>query len=339
MSRMTPTRLALSSAFLALGLAALTSASYIVPEGQQAVVTQFGRPIGETHADAGYYLKLPFIQSVQLVDHRILTWDGYPNQIPTRDKKYIKVDTTARWQIVDALKFIQTVQNERGAKARLDAILDAITRDTISDHNLVEAVRNTNQIIDYIDEKQAESQRKLAAGEILVAEEEEIIGEIEKIQAGREHLSGLISKKAALELAPLGINIIDVQLRRIAYEASVEKKVYERMTSERRRIAEKIRSIGKGEKAKIQGKASRDLQRIESEAYRKAQQIRGKAEAEAMGIYAHTMSQDSSFYEFNRTLDAYRTALRSDAHFILSTRSPFMHLLERGPLTVAPVGR
>jgi membrane protease subunit HflC len=313
-----------------VALVLLDASAYIVPEGQQAVVTQFGRPIGDSKVEAGYYFKLPFVQSVQLVDRRILTWDGYPNQIPTRDKKYIIVDTTARWQVVDALKFIQTVQNERGAKARLDAILDAVTRDTISDHNLVEAVRNTNQIIDYIQAQAVESKRKLEAGDIVVAEEEEIIGEIEKIQTGRENLSAYIGKKAAMELAPLGIRIIDVQLRRIAYEASVEKKVYERMTSERKRIAEKIRSIGKGEQAKIQGKASRDLQRIDSEAYRLAQQVRGKAEAEAMGIYARTLSQDEKFYEFNRTLEAYRVGLRENSHYIMSTASPFLRLLNRG---------
>jgi membrane protease subunit HflC len=312
-------------------LITLDAASYIVPEGLQAVVLQFGRPVGEPKVDAGFYVKIPFIQRVQFVDHRILTWDGYPNQIPTRDKKYIVVDTTARWQIIDALKFIQTVQNERGAKARLDAILDAITRDTISDHNLVEAVRNTNQILEYTAEKEKESQRKLAAGEILVAEEEEIIGEIEKIQTGRENLSGLIAKKAAQELAAFGINVIDVQLRRIAYEASVEKKVYERMISERKRIAEKIRSIGKGERAKIQGKTSRDLQRIESEGYRQAQQLRGKADAESIIIYAAALSQDSKFYVFNRTLDAYKTALKADTHYLLSTDSPFLELLKKGP--------
>ena len=309
----------------------LVDGTYIVPEGRQAVVTEFGRPVGTPKTAAGIYVKLPFIQSVQFVDRRILTWDGFPNQIPTRDKKYIIVDTTARWQIVDALKFIQTVQNERGAKARLDAILDAITRDTISDHNLVEAVRNTNQILDYTAEKLKESQRKVAAGDILVAEEEEIIGEIEKIHTGRENLSSLIAIKAATELAPFGINIIDVQLRRIAYEASVERKVYERMISERKRVAEKIRSIGKGEQAKIQGKTSRDLQRIESEAYRIAQQIRGKAEAESIAIYAASLSQDSKFYVFNRTLEAYRRGLSADTRFVLSTDAPFLDLLKKSP--------
>lgn len=316
--------------FIAIILA-LSSAAFIVPEGRQAIITQFGRPIGAPVTEAGLHLKAPFIQAVQYVDKRILSWDGYPNQIPTRDKKYILVDTTARWRIEDALKFIQTVQNERGAKARLDAILDAITRDTISNHNLVEAVRNTNSILDYIEEKQKESQRKLEKGEILVAEEEEITGEIEKIFIGRENLSAMIAKRAAQELEPFGISIIDVQLRRIAYESSVEKKVYERMVSERKRIAEKIRSIGKGEQAKIQGKTSRDLQRIQSDAYRQAQVIKGKAEAESISIYARALSQDRKFYEFTRTMEAYKKSLKSKTQFILSTDSEFLKLMKNKP--------
>ena len=323
--------IAVGGVLLALILIGIVSSAYLVPEGRQAVVTQFGRPIGDPVTKAGMHLKMPFIQSVQYVDKRILTWDGYPNQIPTRDKKYIMVDTTARWQIHDALKFIQTVQNERGAKARLDAILDAITRDTISNHNLVEAVRNTNSILDYINAKKQESDQKLAKGEIVVAEEEEITGEIEKIQTGRESLSAMIAQKAGNELKPFGISIIDVQLRRIAYESSVEKKVYERMISERKRIAEKIRSIGKGEQAKIQGKTSRDLQRIDSEAYRKAQAIKGKAEAEAVGIYARSLSQDRKFFEFVRTMDAYKKVFKSDTHLILSTDSQFLDLMKKSP--------
>jgi len=314
-----------------VAMIALVSSAFIVPEGRQAVITQFGRPIGNPVTQAGLHLKIPFIQNVQFVDKRILSWDGYPNQIPTRDKKYIIVDTTARWQINDALRFIQTVQNERGAKARIDAILDAIARDTISNHNLVEAVRNTNSILDYIEKKAAESKRKLEQGEILVAEEEEITGEIEKITTGRENLSEMIAKKAAEELKDFGITVIDVQLRRIAYEESVEKKVYERMISERKRIAEKIRSIGKGEQAKIQGKTSRDLQRIDSDAYRKAQLVKGKAEAEAMGIYAHALSQDPKFFEFVRTMDAYKKSLGSDIEFILSTQSKFLDALKQRP--------
>ncbi len=322
-------RVVMGFVLLLVALVTLLSAAYIVPEGRQAIITQFGRPIGDPVTAAGMHFKIPFVQVVQYVDKRILSWDGFPNQIPTRDKKYILVDTTARWQIEDALKFIQTVQNERGAKARLDAILDAITRDTISNHNLVEAVRNTNLILDYIQEKQKESQRKLESGEILIAEEEEVTGEIEKIATGRENLSAMIAKKAGEELKSFGITIIDVQLRRIAYEASVEKKVYERMVSERKRIAEKIRSIGKGEQAKIQGKTSRDLQRIRSDAYRQAQIIKGKAEAESIAIYARSLNQDRNFYEFTRKMEAYKKSLKPETQFIMSTDSEFLDMMKK----------
>jgi modulator of FtsH protease HflC len=313
---------------LVLVIGGLASA-YVIPEGRQAVITQFGRPIGEPVTTTGLHFKLPFIQNVQYVDKRILSWDGHPNQIPTRDKKYIVVDTTARWRIDNALKFIQTVQTERGAKARLDGILDAVTRDTISNHNLVEAVRNSNAILDYIEERRKEIEEQLASGEILVAEEEEITGEIETIRTGREALSEIIAERAGVALKEFGITLIDVQLRRIAYEESVEQAVYQRMISERKRVAQKIRSIGEGERAKIQGTTSRDLQRIESEAYRRAQLIRGQAEAKATAIYARAFAQDPKFFEFMRTMEAYKNSLREDTNLILSSDSEFLNMMSK----------
>jgi len=303
----------------------LLSAAFIVPEGRQAIITQFGKPVGDPITEPGLHFKTPFIQDVRELDARVLNWDGYPNQIPTKDKKYILVDTTVRWRITDPLKFIRTVQNESGAKSRLDAILDALTRDTISNHNLVEAVRNTNNILDVIEERK---NQPVAEGVIV---EEEVVGEIEKILVGREQLSDMIAGRAREELAGLGITVVDVQLRRIAYEKSVEQKVFQRMISERERIAEKIRSVGKGEQAKIQGKTSRDQQQIESEAYRRVQEIKGKAEAEAYRIYAEALGQDPEFYEFVRTLEAYDKALGRDTHFILSTDSDFLRLFKEGP--------
>jgi modulator of FtsH protease HflC len=313
---------------LVLVIGGLASA-YVIPAGRQAVITQFGRPIGEPVTTTGLHFKLPFIQNVQYVDKRILSWDGHPNQIPTRDKKYIVVDTTARWRIDNALKFIQTVQTERGAKARLDGILDAVTRDTISNHNLVEAVRNSNAILDYIEERRKEIEEQLASGEILVAEEEEITGEIETIRTGREALSEIIAERAGVALKEFGITLIDVQLRRIAYEESVEQAVYQRMISERKRVAQKIRSIGEGERAKIQGTTSRDLQRIESEAYRRAQLIRGQAEAKATEIYARAFAQDPKFFEFMRTMEAYKNSLREDTNLILSSDSEFLNMMSK----------
>lgn len=300
----------------------VNSSFYIIDEGKQAIVTQFGKPIGTPVTNAGMHFKKPFIQEVRYIDKRILSWDGYPNQIPTKDKKYIKVDTTARWKITDALKFIQTVQNERGAKARLDTILDGHTRDVISNHNLVEAVRNSNAILDNIAAKKEEIKTRKANGEPII--EEEISGEVDKIAVGREQLSQMIVEKAQEECKTLGIELIDVQLRRISYEKSVEKKVYERMISERQRVAQKIRSIGKGEKAKIEGRLTKDLNKIESEAYRKAELVRGKAQAQATAIYAKSLKQDPKFYEFIKSMESYKKAIKNDSKFILSSDNEFL---------------
>lgn len=308
---------------IVVAVAALVSASYVVPEGRQVVITQFGRPI-KSVTTAGLNFKMPFIQDVRMIDLRILNWDGDPNQIPTKDKKYIEVDTTARWKITDPLKFIQTVQDERGARSRLNAILDGVTRDVISGHNLVEAVRNSNTILKLIEE------RRKSETEVLENVEEEVTGEIEAIDIGREKLSELIIKSASKELLPLGIQLIDVQLRRISYENSVQQKVYGRMISERERVAEKILSFGKGEQAKIKGKTDRELKQIESNAYRTVQQIKGKAEAQAIDIYAKALKQGPGFYRFVRSLEAYEKSLPANSKLLLSSDSRFWQVLRSG---------
>lgn len=318
------------------GLAAITvffiafilvgASAYTLPEWEQAVITQFGRPVGAPITSSGLHFKLPFVQKVRRLDKRILNWDGYPNQIPTKDKKYILVDTTARWRIVDPLLFIQTVQTESGARTRLDGILDAVTRDTISNHNLVEAVRNSNAILDKLKKRLEASKREEAQPG---NEEEEITGEIESIIVGREALSSNIIEKARAGLKEFGIEIIDVQLRRIAYEESVEAKVYERMISERQRIAQRIRSVGLGEQSKIRGKINKDLQEIQSEAYRKVQSIKGDADSKAIRIYARSMNADPDFYSFTRTLEAYKKAIPAGSTLILSTDNKFLELLRK----------
>lgn len=316
----------LLNALIALAVVVLLNNSmFIISEWEQAVVTQFGRPVGQPRVKAGLHFKMPFIQRVRRFDKRILNWDGYPNQIPTKDKKYIMVDTTARWRIVDPLLFLQTVQNEAGARARLDGILDAAARDTISSHNLVEAVRNSNKILDDVKKAQAKSGKEVVPG----GEEEEIIGDIEAVTVGRENLSGMIIERGKAGLKEFGIELIDVQLRHISYESSVEAKVYERMISERQRIAQKIRSVGLGERSKIQGKISKDLQKIDSEAYKEAQQLKGAADAKAIRIYAQAMNSDPSFYEFTRTLEAYRKALPPGTKMILSTDNRFLDMLRK----------
>lgn len=310
--------------------------AYIINEGEQAIITQFGKPVGGAITTAGLHFKIPVIQKVTRLEKRILTWDGEPEQIPTKDKKFIVVDTTARWRVSDPLKFIQTVENERGARNRLDTILDGVTRDTISNNNLVEAVRNSNAILEKARalRKQEDAAAKAEAGVILttggtLTEEEEFFGDLEEIVTGREKLSQQIVEHAGVELKELGIELIDVQLRRIEYEASVERKVFERMISERNRVAEKIRSIGKGEQAKIQGKTSRELQKIESEAYRKAQLIKGNAESQSIRIYAKALKRDPSFYQFLRTMDAYKESLSAKTDYILTTDSEFLKLLKK----------
>lgn len=316
---------------LALIAVLAISATFVIPEGRQAVITQFGKPV-RVVKKAGLHFKLPVIQDVRMIDLRILNWDGFPNQIPTKDKKYIEVDTTARWKISDPLKFIQTVQNERGARSRLDAILDGITRDVISSQNLVEAVRNSNNILEVIRNKekasQASKEKQEKENRFLI--EEDITGEVDPIQIGREKLSDMIASRATKELAPLGVTLIDVQLKRISYEKSVQEKVYSRMISERQRIAEKIRSFGKGERAKIEGKTEKDLKIIQSEAYRKVQKIRGDAEGLAIEIYAKALGKDPAFYRFTRSLEAYQKSIPKDSKLILSSESKFWKILSQG---------
>jgi modulator of FtsH protease HflC len=301
------------------------SSIFVVYEGRQAIITEFGRPVGEPYQKPGLYFKKPFIQDVRLVESRILSWDGYPNQIPTQDKKYISVDTTARWKVTDPLKFIQSVQSEQLAKARIDSILDANTRDIISKHRLVEAVRNTNHVIDRVEEIKQGNTKPIVDG---VPAEDEVSGDIEKVYVGREKLSEMIAANSTKELADFGIEIIDVQLRRISYEKSVEQKVHERMISERQRIAEKIRSIGKGEKAKIEGRLSKDLQEIESIAYRTAQKIKGEAEAKAVKIYAQAFKKDPVFFEFMKSMEAYKEAIKPDTKMILTDKNNFLKYLK-----------
>ncbi|MFH1729197.1 MAG: protease modulator HflC [Pseudomonadota bacterium] len=309
----------------AILIIAIYQSVYIVPEGFQSIITQFGKPIGKAKVEAGLYFKTPFIQKVIYLEKRMLNWDGIPNQIPTKDKKFILVDTTARWKITDPLLYIMTVQNDRGAKARLDAVIEATTRDMIANHNLVETVRNTNNIINKINERVSRQKKG-----IFQSGEEEIVGEIEPITIGREKLASYIVKGAQPELKKFGIQLIDVQLKRIAYEDSVQRKVFDRMISERKRIAEKIRSFGKGQQAEIEGKTDLELKKIESEAYRTSKEIKGKAEAVQYAIYAKAFKQDPDFYEFLRTLEAYDEAFSEDFNFILSTDSKFFNVLKNG---------
>ena len=291
----------------------LSGVVYIVDETKQVVITQFGKPVGEPITAAGLHFKMPLIQRAQYFEKRLLDWDGDPNQIPTKDKRYIWLDTTARWRITDALKFLQSVGTESGAHARLDDIINSATRDAITSHLLVEAIRNTNRILESTEKE-----------EVVVFTEEAL----EEITVGRETLAGLILDKAKVLAPQYGIELIDVRIKRISYVEAVRRKVYERMIAERKRAAEQYRSEGQGKKAEIEGQMGKELKQITSEAYRKAQGIRGKTDAETTKIYADAYNKDPAFYSFLKTLETYRKTIDEKSTIILTTDSDYYKYLK-----------
>lgn len=294
-------------------LIVLMSAAYTVDETEQVIILQFGKPVGEPKTEAGLYFKIPFIQEVKTFDKRVLEWDGDANEVPTTDKRYIWVDTFARWHIIDPLKFYQSVSNETNAQSRLDDIIDSATRNFISENLLIEVVRNSNRTM----ESTIEEQESFGL--------ESVVQQIEK---GREQITRLILQKAAEIMPQYGIELLDVKIKRINYREDVRQKVYERMISERKRIAQKYRSEGEGRKAEIDGEREKEFKKITSEAYRTAQEIKGAADAEATKIYADAYSKDPDFYSFIQTLESYKTTMNSNTTLILSTESDFLKYLK-----------
>jgi membrane protease subunit HflC len=294
-------------------LAFITGAIYIVDETQQVVITQFGKPIGESITSAGLHFKTPLIQQAHYFEKRLLDWDGDPNQIPTKDKKYIWVDTTARWRIVDALKFLQSVGNEMGAHGRIDDIINSATRDVVTSHLLVEAVRNSNRILE----------SKVEGEDVIVTDEA-----LERIGVGRHLLENTILEKSKVLAPQYGIEIKDVRIKRINYVEDVRNKVYDRMIAERKRAAEKYRSEGQGKSAEIEGQVAKELKEITSEAYRQAQVIGGRADAEAVAIYAKAYNQDPQFYSFLKTLETYKETIDDKSTVILTTDSDYYKYLK-----------
>ncbi len=293
----------------------LLTSVYVVNEPEQVIVTQFGKPVGDPVLTPGLKFKLPFIQKVHRFEKRFLEWDGDPNQLPTRDKRFIWVNMYARWRITDPLLFFQRLRDERGAQTRLDDILDGEVRNAIASYNLVQVVRTSNRT-----PAQTEG----------VASDETILVEIGK---GRTAIRDEILANSQARTADLGIEILDVEFKRINYVAEVQRKVYERMISERQRIADRFRSEGMGQAFRIRGEKDRELLRIRSEAYRKAQEIKGKADAEATGIYAsaYNKSVDTrDFYEFMMTMTAYKTTLDAESSLVLSTDADFYKYLKSG---------
>ncbi|MFQ5628308.1 MAG: protease modulator HflC [bacterium] len=297
-----------------LVLLVASGAFYTLDETEQAIILQFGEPVGQPVKDAGLHFKVPFIQDVTTFEKRIIEWDGDANQISTEDKRYIWVNTFARWRIHDPLKFYQTVNNENNAQSRLDDIIDGVTRDIITKNKLIEVVRDSSRTM------------------MAIGEDEEItipITNINPIQQGRTAIRKMILARASETVPQYGIELIDVQIKHIDYIEEVRMKVYDRMIAERTRIAEKYRSEGQGERAKIDGDREKRLQEIVSEAYRKAQQIIGQADAEATKIYADSFGRDPEFYSFIQTLESYRQTMNANSTMILKTDSDYLKYLKK----------
>ena len=307
MTRMRPTLVIV----LVVGLFLAASAAYIVSETNQVVITQFGEPVGEPITEPGLHFKIPFIQTANMFEKRFLEWDGFPNQVPTRDRRFIWVDTYARWRITDPLLFFQRLRDERGAQSRLDDILDGETRNAVARHDLIEIVRTSNR-----------EPANTAASELEEAET------LDPIVTGREQITREILDAAAAAVGELGIELLDLKFKRINYIADVQQDVFARMIAERQRIAEEFRSEGQGESARIQGERERDLAQIQSEAFRAAEEIRGTADAEAIDIYADAYGRDAQFYAFTKSLETYERTMDPSTFFILGTDSELLRFLE-----------
>ena len=304
-----------------LGIAAfvLFSAVYTVNEVEQMIITQFGKPVGEPVTTAGLKIKIPFIQEVNPIDKRVLEWDGSPSDMPTKDKLYISVDLFARWRIVDPLQYFLRLRDERSAQSRLDDILGSETRNAVAKHELIEIIRTTKDRVPLRD--------SLLAG----AQQEAKMGSLVPINKGRKLVEKEIFDSAAEKVQVFGIELLDIRFKRINYNQSVRPKIYDRMISERRQIAERFLSEGNGEAARIRGNRVRDLNKIQSEAYREVEEIRGVADAKATEIYAKAYNQSPEaveFYEFTRTMQAYQDIIESNSTLILSTDSDLFKFLK-----------
>jgi membrane protease subunit HflC len=275
---------------------------FVVDETEQVILTQFGKPVRGAIRTPGINFKVPFIQQTHYFAKNLLEWDGDPGQIPTLDKTYIWVDVFARWLIIDPLKFYKAAENEIAGQKKLDDIIDPATRNYITSNHLIEAVRSTNDTT------------KTALHTVLV---------------GREHIEQGIREQAAKKLLDFGIELVDVRIKRINYVDEVLQTVYGRMVAERRQIAEKFRSEGRGESMKIAGNKEKELKRISSEAYKTAEEVKGKADAEATKIYASAYNRDPEFYSFLKSLEIYKKAIDKDTWLFLSTKTDFFRYLKK----------
>ena len=312
-------RLAALIAILGVAVFILVSSIYTVNEVEQMIITQFGKPVGEPVTTAGLKVKVPFIQQVNSIDKRVLEWDGNPSDMPTKDKLYISVDLFARWRITDPLQYFLRIRDERSAQSRLDDILGSETRNAVAKHELIEIIRTTRDRVPLRDALLTDAERDLNMGALV------------PIQKGRKQVEQEIFAAAAEKVQVFGIELLDIRFKRINYNESVRPKIYDRMISERRQIAERFLSEGNGEAARIRGNRVRDLNKIQSEAYREVEEIRGLADAKATEIYAQAYNQNAesiAFYEFTRTMESYKFIIAENTTLVLSTDSELFKFLK-----------
>ena len=306
-------------AFFGIATFVLASSLYTVSEVEQAIITQFGKPVGTPVTTAGLKIKVPFIQDVNLIDKRVLEWDGSPSDMPTKDKLYVSVDLFARWRIVDPLQYFLRLHDERSAQSRLDDILGSETRNAVAKHELIEIIRTTKDRVPLRDTLATDAGRELHVGSLVPT------------QKGRKVVEQEIFAEAAEKVRVFGMELLDIRFKRINYNESVRPKIYDRMISERRQIAERFLSEGNGEAARIRGNRVRDLNKIQSEAYRQVEEIRGAADAKATEIYAKAYNQSPesvAFYEFTRTMQSYKSIIAENTTLVLSTDSDLFKFLK-----------
>ena len=304
---------------LGIGAYLAMSSLYTVSEVEQVIITQFGKPVGVPVTSAGLKVKMPFIHDVNPIDKRVLEWDGPPSDMPTKDKLYISVDLFARWRITDPLQYFVRLRDERSAQSRLDDILGSETRNAVAKHELIEIIRTTKDRVPLRDVLLTEAEKELDMG-LLVP-----------IQKGRQLVEREIFAAAADKVRVFGIELLDIRFKRINYNESVRPKIYDRMISERRQIAERFLSEGNGEAARIRGNRVRDLNKIQSEAYRQVEEIRGVADAKATEVYAAAYNQSPEaveFYEFTRTMQSYKAIIAENTTLVLSTDSDLFKFLK-----------
>jgi membrane protease subunit HflC len=300
---------------IAVALLVASGTFFVLEEGQQAVILQFGRPVGAAIKEAGLHFKWPVIQEVRRFEKRLLIWDGDPNQIPTAGREFIWVDATARWRIVDPLKFLENVATEAGAQSRLDDIIDSVVRDLVSSNPLVELVRSSSW--------------KTPKGEVLEEASKEVVEELKKeITLGREEITRAVLAEVRKTTPQYGIEVVDVRIKRLNYVKSVREKVYSRMISERKRIAARFRSEGEGRSAEILGNMEKELRNIRSTAYKRVQEVRGKADATATKVYGRAYGKDPEFYAFSRTLETLKESKNENTTLVLTTDSDYYRYLK-----------